>query len=120
MGTLASSQAVTDRIGPFANSTIISSEGIIDRYITNAEKIICAETKREWISEYSDVEAEIKGELESCTAAKAARDIIMFDMSGFSTSAQAITMLNVNETEFQRTLKALKDQDIVKLRSVNQ
>lgn len=118
-GTLCASQAVLDRIGPFANASIHASGAIIDRYIENAEQVIVAKTRRDWVTSYSDLIDSTKGLLESCAAAKAARDIITFDMSGFSTRAEAITMINVNESEFQSNLKDLKDLDIVKIRSVS-
>lgn len=119
MGTLCASQAVLDRVGINANSTIIASEAIIERYIETAEGVIVAETKRAWVDEFASAPSSVQKILESCTASHAAKNIIMFDMSNFTTRAEAITMLNVNESEFQRTIKALKDQDIIKIRSLS-
>jgi len=117
-GTLCASQAVLDRIGPYANSTFLASQALVDRYIENAEQLIVGKTKRDWVDSYANVLTSTKAILESCCAAKAARDIINFDMSGFATRAEAITMINVNESEYQSNLKDLKDLDIVKIRGV--
>lgn len=119
MPTLAASQAVTDRVGPNANATIIASEAIIDRYIEIAEQTIVSETRRDWIDSYASLDSSIKATLELCTASHAAMEIIQYDMGGFSTRAEAITMLNVNSSNFQRTLKTLKDLDSVKIREVS-
>ena len=118
MVTLCTAQDVLDRCGVNANSTVVASTAIIERYIEVSEATICAETRRDWINDYANVPAEVQATLKSCTASHAAKQIIMYDMSGFSTRAEAITMLNVNQDEFVRTKKALEDQDIIKIREV--
>jgi hypothetical protein len=118
VGTLASTQDVLDRIGIHANATIAASTQIIARYIGLAEQVVCTETRVDWITGFSRVISPVKEELKSCVASHAAKQIIMYDMSGFSTRAEAITMLNVNQDEFVRTIKALKDLDTNKIRSV--
>ena len=117
--TLCTSQAVVDRCGRYANATIIASGGIIERYIGDAEQTIVAETRRNWIDGYSSVASGAKATLTLCTAAHAAKEIINYDMSGFLSTADGITALNVNENTFQRTLKSLKDLDNSSIRGVN-
>ena len=119
MPTFTTSQAVLDRIGPYANSTIMASEAIIDRYIDSAEQTIVAETRRNWITSSASVSDPVKQTLKLCAACHAAVEIVQDDMSGFSTRAEAITMLDVNEMHFQRTLKALKDADILDIRGLS-
>ena len=117
--TLCTNQDVLDRCGKNANSIIIASSAILDRYIEISEGVIVSETRIDWITGYASVTASVKNELKSCTASHAAKQIIQYDMSGFASRATAITMLNVNQEEFLRTLKILKDLDTNKLRSVN-
>ena len=117
--TLCSAQDVLDRVGPLGNATIIASTAIVERYIATSEGTICTETKRKWVSDYASIsESAVKETLRICAASHAANAIIKYDMRGFSTSAQAITMLNVNYEDFSRTLKALKDLDSTTFRSV--
>ena len=116
--TLCAVQDVLDRCGVNANATIIASSAIVERYIEVSEATICAETRRNWIDDYANVPTVVKATLKSCAASHAAKTIIQQDMSGFSTRAEAITMLNVNQDEFVRTKKALEDQDIIKIREV--
>jgi len=118
MVTLCTSQAVLDRCGPYANATIIASGGIIERYIEDAEQTIVTETRRNWITGYANVSTAVKGTLTLCTAAHAAKEIIADDMSGFIILGEANTQLNVLESTFQRTLKALKDLDNNSIRAV--
>lgn len=118
-GTLCSSQAVLDKTGLNINSGILASEAIIDRYINQAEQLIVGKTRRDWVVSYSDLLDSTKAILESTCAAKVAKEIIASDMSGFQTKAEAITKINVNESEFQAGIRDLKELDIVKIRSVS-
>lgn len=118
MVTLCNVQDVLDRIGPNANADIIASSAIVERYIDAAEGTIVAETKVNYIGNFGNVSNELKETLTLCTAAHASKEIIAFDMGNYSTRAEAITMLNVQESTFKRTLAALKDLDSQSLRSV--
>ena len=110
-------QDVKDRIGLYGNATILASNSIIERYIEVSEGVICAETRINWTTGYSSVASHVQVELKSCAASHSAKQILMYDMSGI-TRAEAITRLNVNQDEFIRTLKAIKDLDTNKMRSV--
>ena len=118
MVTLCTSQAVLDRIGPYANSDVLASEAIIDRYIEDAEQTIVSETRTNWIDDHASVSTALQSTLQICTACHAAVDIISDDMGGFPTKAEAITLLNVNENRFKRTLKALENRNSQDIRSV--
>lgn len=119
MVTLCSVQDVLDRCGADASPTIIASSAIVERYIETAEQTIVLETRRAWVDEYASVLDSTKETLKICTASHAAKEIIAYDPKGFAPSSAWITMLNVVENAFQRTLKALKDLDSVKIRSVS-
>lgn len=108
--TLASVQNVKDRCGVRANATILANAGSeIDRYIEDAEGVVVGLTNIDWVTNYSSVQASIKKMLSTCVSAWAAKEIINYDMNGFTTVSEAITMLNVNEKTFQDTLKQLKE-----------
>ncbi len=118
MVTLATVQDVLDRCGLNANAVVIASQSIVERYITTSEGVVISETKIDWITGIANVDTYVKEELTSCVASHAAKQIVNFDMRGFGTRAEAVTVLNVNQEEFLRSLKALKDLDTNKLRDV--
>lgn len=117
MVTLCSAQDVLDRIGIYGNTTILASTAIIERYIAVSEGVVCAETRIDWITGFSVANSYAKSELKSCVASHSAKQILMYDMSGI-TRAEAITRLNVNQDEFVRTIKTLKELDTNKIRNV--
>ena len=116
--TLATEQDVKDRMGLNANSTIMASGLIIQRYIEDAEGVVVGATKIDWITDITKVTASVKLLLAVCVSAHAAKEIINYDMSGYSSRAEAVTMLNVNENTFTKRLVELKDLDTNKLRRV--
>jgi len=118
MVTLCTAEDVTDRCGLNANATFIASAAIVERFIAISEQTIVAETRRDWIDSYASVPDSVKETLRICAASDSANAIIKYDMSGFTTRAEAITMLNVNLNDFNRTLKALKELDITDIRSI--
>lgn len=118
MVTLCNNQDVLDRVGPYANSTIIASSAILDRYIELSEGVVISETGIDWITGIADINSYVQIELKSCVASHAAKQILMYDLEGVQ-NATAMTMLNVNELEFSRTLKTLKEFQLNKnIRSV--
>lgn len=118
MVTLCTYQDVIDRCGVDADATIIASQAIVERYIEDAEQTICAETNINWIGGYTSVIDSVKSTLTLCTASHAAKEIVAQNAKGYIPSTAWITTLNVLENTFQRTLKALKNVDINKIRSV--
>ena len=118
MVTLCTTQDVLDRCGVNANSVIMASSAIIDRYIETAEGVLIAATRIDYINGVSTTNAYVKEAVKSCVASHAAKQIIMQDMSGYISRAAAITMLNVNEAEFRGRLKDLQNLDTNKIRSI--
>lgn len=118
MVTLCNVQDVLDRIGVNANSTIAASTSIVERYIGVSEGIVCSETRIDFITSYSNLSTNVKNLLTSCVSSHAARNIIMYDPDAIGRST-AIVRINVNENEFQRNLKALKDVEVNKQRTLS-
>jgi hypothetical protein len=106
--TLATYTDVLRRVSEQVADAVSSSEALINEFIEDVERTIVAETRRDWVDSYSDVNVNVKETLRTATASKAAE----------LSRAAAITNINVNLNEFNRTLKALQDLDITKIRKV--
>lgn len=116
--TLTTVQAVLDKASPYANSTITASEAIVERYIEEAEGTVIGLTRINWITDFSQINTSVKDMLSLCVSSLAAKNIVSYDMAGFSPITAAVTNLNANELNYQATLKQLKDLDTNKVRSV--
>lgn len=117
--TFCSTTDVLDRVGANGDAGIIASGGWIERYINAAEQTICTETNIDYLTNYASAGTALQGTLKICAASHAAKSIINYNMKGYTTRAEAITMLNVNYEDFSRTLKVLKDVQANTLRSLS-
>src|SRR3990167_5224216 len=101
--TLTTSGAILSRAG--LKATI--SQGNLVGYSNDAEAVINTATRKDWVADYTNVTANFKGILNHCASSLAAMDIINFDMSGFSSRAEAETMLDVLRDGVVRDLEIL-------------
>ena len=115
--TLATIQNVKDRMGLYADPTILATDADITRYIEDAEGVVCGRTRVDWVTNYADVNTYVKKMLSTCVAAFAAKEIIAYNMESFESIGEAITMLNVQEKTFEDQVDALEDLQTNKLRS---
>ena len=87
------------------------SNFIIDTWINDAESIINIQTRRNWIDIYDDLNPDVKDILRDAASSLAAINCINFDMGGYTSRAEATTMLNVLRDQFIRDIEILKDKD---------
>lgn len=109
--TLCTSGAAVLKAGANANSTISSSGAALLIWSNEAEGIICAETTRDWVTNYASVGANFKQALADAATAKIAINIINYDMSGYTSRSEAQTMLDVNKDIYNTAMKILKDKN---------
>lgn len=107
--TLCTSGSIVRRAGLNVNSTIAASGSALADYCDQAEGEVCARTRRNWVSSYSTVAADLKPALAKATAALAAMNVVSYDMSGFTSRAEAQTMLNVLRDESDKIITDIKD-----------
>lgn len=117
VGTLTQSGAVLLKAGTNVSSDLTgtgalgqTADDIIVSWINEAESHICAETKVNWIDIYSTLDADLKKVLDAAASAWASERAINYDMSGYTSRAEAQTMLNVNYTIFTDSMKILKEK----------
>ena len=118
--TFCSVQDVVDKSGIGANATLIASSAWVTKYINECEGVICGETQKNWLGEYSSVSSYgITELLKECCSSGAAKKVVAYDMSGYFSRQEAEIILDVQHDIFTTTLKTLKDLDTTSLRSVN-
>lgn len=109
--TLTSSGAIVNKAG--ANVTLPTASGVlIKQYADQAEQIVCAKTRVDWITQYSSLNANFKEILDSAVSSKAAMFLISYDLSGYPSILEAQSMLDVLRDDFADNIKALKEAEV--------
>lgn len=105
--------ATTAEIGYKAGagkSSVSSAEAYTNNFISQAESFINAVTKYNWSDAYSGLNVDVKGLLKEAGSNIAAMYVINYDMSGYTSRAEAQTMLNVLWDRASKCLELLKDK----------
>lgn len=110
--TLCTSGSV--KLAAGANVSTALTPANYTEFINQAEGDIVAETRVNWVSNYSGLSADYKKILEGACAAKAGIKAIRYDMSGYTKLGEAITMINICLTEYDRAVSILKTSANVK------
>lgn len=107
MGTLTTSGAVKIKAGNAVSSDLTNSD--YDTLISQAESFINVATRTNWTDSYSSLNEDVKKALEDAASSHAAVVAINYDMSGYTSRAEAQTMLNVNWARLQELISYLED-----------
>lgn len=106
-GIFATTAEVSRKAGANASATS-NVEAYINQYMTEAEAMINVATRFNWSNAYAGLDVDKKGILKLAASAKAAMMVIQFDMSGFTSRAEAQTMLDVLRDEYISALSILR------------
>lgn len=107
-GIFATTLQVQNKAGDNA-SAVSNTEVYINDFMLQAESIINVMSQDNWSDSYTTLNADVKGILTSGASAWAAMRVIQFDMSGFTSRAEAQTMLDVLQDEFLNAVSILRD-----------
>lgn len=107
--TLCTSGAAIAKAGVNANSTIIASNATLAEWSDEAEGSINLISHKDWIANYAGIGANFKPILADCASDIIAKRIIAYDMSGYTSRAEAQTMLDVIEDNLVKNIAALKE-----------
>ena len=107
--TLCTSGAAIAKAGDSSNTTIRASGACLARWSDEAEGRIVGECRRDWVDNFSSADAHIQHLLTDVCSSLIAKQIIQFDMSGYTSRAEAQTMFDVQDDTAQRGLGILKD-----------
>ena len=81
----------------------------MDKWLSQAEGKVIALTRRDWSGAYLTLPAGVKGILDDIASSMVAKQIITYDMSGYTSRQEATTMLDVNDDNIQKGIKFLED-----------
>lgn len=112
-GTLAINADVAKYAGANANTTA-SAEAYTNVYIKMAEGRVCLDTRYDWVTNYSSVSDIGKEILRDAVAAYAAIKVIEYDMSGFTSRQEALTMINILWAIYRENVSQLVKDNIYK------
>ncbi len=109
---LTSSGAILGKAG--ANVSLKTFVGFtsgarLEQAYLQAEGFINSETELDWTTNLASIGTKFSGAVADVVSSKAAVDMINFDMSGYTSRAEAITMINVNLDIVRKGIAFLKD-----------
>lgn len=108
-GIFATTLEVQYKAGANA-STTSNTEAYINSYIAQAESTINTVSRFNWSDAYSGLNADTKAILKEAASNLAAIYVITYDMSGFTSRAEAESMITVLRDGAVRAMALLRDQ----------
>lgn len=106
-GTLCTQPQVAMKAG--ANVSAVSvAEAYTNVYILMAEGQLSAAARYDWVTNYASVSAIGKEILRDAASSYAAVQVLNYDMSGFTSRQEALTMVNILWASFQKTINLLE------------
>lgn len=108
-GIFATTAEVGYKAGANASATS-KAEAYVNSYMTQVESYINCESRYNWSDAYSTLNADVRGILKEAASNLAAMYVIEYDMSGFTSRAEAESMLNVLYTRAMDCIKLLREQ----------
>lgn len=109
-GTLCTNGNVQYKAGANASATS-KAEAYTNVYIKQAEGKICLDTRYDWVTNYASVSTIGKEVLRQAVSALAAVDVINYDMSGFTSRQEALTMVNILWAEYTDIVKRIVEDN---------
>ena len=91
-------------------NTTAKATAATDVYVLDVEAVINVATRKNWSDSYSTLNVDIKFMLMQTAAARCAQIVIMNQMAGFTSRAEAETMLDVLQNMYVTNIELLKLQ----------
>lgn len=107
-GILAINGDVAKLAGVNASSTS-AAEAYTNIFIKEAEGLLCAKTRYDWVTNYASVSTIGKEVLRDAVASYAAIKVINYDMSGYTSRQEALIMINILWAVWSETYKLMSD-----------
>lgn len=111
--TLTTSAAILYKTGE--NNPMLgnaSSAAILAKFSDEAEGVINSLTKFDWVTNYSSIGTNYKPMLDEAAASYAAKLVIIFNTSKYTSRVEPQTMLDVLEDNFNRCIQALNQAEV--------
>lgn len=111
-GTLCINANVEHFSGANGSATA-DAEAYTNVYILEAEGIICAAARYDFVTNYALLTDRAKEFLRDATAGLAAISVISYDMSGYTSRIEAENMINILWAKWKQAKKLIEDQKFV-------
>jgi len=106
-GTFVKNADIVVRAGANANATAITTTET-DKYVLDVENYINVYCNYDFTTNYASMSTSTKYLLKETAACLCAIYVIQYDMSGYTSIAEALNMLNVLHDKAQQDLQLLK------------
>lgn len=113
MATLCMSGAVLVKAGANVSTDMTDGTVLVDSLIDQAEGVVNAISRNNWVTNYLTLTSEKKLLLEEVTSNLAAIYAVSYDMSNYTTRIEAEDIINVLRDAALRGLSILRDQKVV-------
>lgn len=117
--TLTTEAEIIRRAGAGASPTITASSALVTEIGETAEGELIADTRRDWITNFADVNSSVKKLISRAVSCKAAKEIVANDGKNYFSRLEQETILDVLHDEYNNAVKTLKELDANKIRGVN-
>lgn len=109
--TLCTSGAIVIEAGDGVNSTASTSGAILSKLSEDAEGEFCALTRKDWVSDWANVDTRIQLAVTSAVSKMAGFNLIKYDMSGYTSRNEAQTMLDVCDDQANKIIRELTEKE---------
>lgn len=106
--TLTTSGAAMQKAGANASTAALSG-AFLTTWSNEAEGRIVSDTRKDYVTNYAAQPTAIKNLLSDICSSLIAKQIITYDMSGYTSRSEAQTMLDVQEDGAVKGLNILRD-----------
>ena len=107
--TFCLSGAAVAKAGSYVSDVIQADSTAMDNFSDQAEGRIVAETRKNYLSEYATLDAEVVSLLNDIASSLIAIQLVNYDMGVYTNLAEAQTILNVQDDKAQQGIRILKD-----------
>lgn len=117
--TLTTTARIIRKAGLGANAATIADATQLTDYGEEAEGELIADTRKNWISEFSSINTYVKKKVDNAVACKAALKVVMYDGGGYLSRLEQETLIDILYDEYKNAVQVLSKLDANDIRSVN-
>lgn len=110
--TFCTSAAAITKAGKKVNTYIKASGALLSEFSNQSEATINKAAKYDYIANYATIGSNFVNMLSEVASSMIANKMIMYDMSGYTSRFEAVTMLNVNHDLITSNMKDIEDKDV--------
>lgn len=116
MGTLCASGACVVKAGKHVDDFYTGADGgdadaNWEELILQAEAVINTTTRKDWVTDHASVKTNFVKILEDACSCLAAIYAINYNMDGYTSKAEVLTMLNVLIDRYNKNISILKEDE---------